>query len=277
MVKTILFLCGLAIVISLILAAPLLTRWRRKRIRDRAFPHQWQTTLDRKIPLYKSLPKPLQERLRGYIQVFLTEKTFTGCGGLTITNEMRVTIAAQACLLLLNQNERFYPKLNAILVYPGAFVVNTTQSMGGYVVEEKNVARRGESWDRGIVVLSWEDIQYDATHGRDGHNVVLHEFAHQLDQEGGRADGVPFLTPPVDRATWAQVFRREYDRLQRDVQRGLKTVLDAYGATDPAEFFAVATETFFEKAQLMQRHHSDLYQVLECYYRLDPASWGSKI
>jgi MtfA peptidase len=276
MVKTILFLGVLAIVIGLILAAPLLTKWRRKRIRDRPFPYQWQALLDRKVPFYNRLPAPLQAQLRGYIQIFLAAKTFTGCGGLSITDEMRVTIAAHACLLLLKQNERFYPKLDAILVYPGAFVVNTTQTVGGYVVEEKPVARRGESWDKGIVVLSWEDIQYDATHGQDGHNVILHEFAHQLDQEDGAADGVPLLPHPTDRTTWSQVFRQEYDRLQRDVQRGLKTVMDAYGATAPAEFFAVATETFFERAEHMQQHHAELYGVLRHYYGLDPAGWSGR-
>lgn len=273
MVQTIVFLCGLAIVVGLILAAPRLTQLRRKRICDRPFPHSWQKILDRSVPLYHYLSEPLQTQLRGYIQIFLTEKKFIGCGGLSITDEMRVTIAANACLLLLHQNERFYPKLNAIYVYPTAFFVKTTESLGGYVVEEKTVGRRGESWDRGIVVLSWADIQYDTAHVHDGNNVILHEFAHQLDQEDGAADGVPFLTHPVDRATWAQVFRREYGQLQRDVQRGAKTVLDAYGATNPAEFFAVATETFFERAALMQRYHLELYDVLRTYYQLDPASW----
>ncbi|MBW4469047.1 MAG: zinc-dependent peptidase [Stenomitos rutilans HA7619-LM2] len=273
MVQTILFLCGLAIVVGLILAAPLFKRLRRNHIRDRPFPPSWQKILDRNVPLYSCLPEPLQKRLRSYMQIFLAEKTFTGCGGLSITDEMRVTIAAQACLLLLNQNERFYPRLSAILVYPGAFVVNATQSLGGYVVQEKT-ARRGESWDRGLVVLSWDSIQYDTMHEHDGHNVILHEFAHQLDQEDGTADGVPFLACATDRTTWARVFRQAYEQLQRDVQRGAKTVLDAYGATAPAEFFAVATETFFERAELMQRYHSELYDVLRNYYQLDPAHWS---
>ena len=274
MVQTILFLGGLAIVIGLILAAPLFTRLRRKRIRDRAFPHAWQKILDRNVPLYRYLPEPLQMQLRGYIQIFLAEKKFVGCGRLTITDDVRVTIAAQACLLLLSQKERFYPKLNAIYVYPTAFFVKTTESLGGFVIEEKTVGRRGESWDRGIVVLSWADIQYDTTHGHDGNNVILHEFAHQLDQEDGSADGVPFLVHSVDRATWARVFRQAYEQLQRDVQRGAKTVLDAYGATNPAEFFAVATEAFFERADLMERHHAELYDVLCHYYGLNPARWN---
>ncbi|XGV94870.1 MAG: zinc-dependent peptidase [Leptolyngbya sp. BL-A-14] len=274
MVQTILFLCGLAIVIGLILAAPFLSKLRRHRICNRPFPHQWQAILDRNVPLYRSLPEPLQMRLRGYVQIFLAEKKFVGCGGLSITEAMKVTIAANACLLLLNQNDRFYPNLNAIYVYPTAFFVNTRESLGGFVVEEKTVGRRGESWDRGLVVLSWADIQYDATRVHDGNNVILHEFAHQLDQEDGAADGVPFLGRGIDRTTWSRVFRQAYEQLQRDVQRGAKTVLDAYGATNPAEFFAVATETFFEKASLMQRYHSELYDVLCLYYSLDPARWS---
>jgi MtfA peptidase len=274
MVQTILFLCGLAIVIGLILAAPSLSKLRRRRIRKCPFSHQWQAILDRNVPLYRSLPEPLQMRLRGYVQIFLAEKKFVGCGGLSITDEMRVTIAANACLLLLNQNDRFYPNLNAIYVYPTAFFVKTTESLGGFVVEEKTVGRRGESWDRGLVVLSWADIQYDTTHVHDGNNVILHEFAHQLDQEDGAADGVPFLARGIDRTIWSRVFRQAYEQLQRDVQHGAKTVLDAYGATNPAEFFAVATETFFERADLMKCHHSALYEVMRNYYELDSASWN---
>jgi hypothetical protein len=272
MVKTVVFLCGLAIVIGLILAAPLLTKLRRKRLRDRPFPPNWQQILDHHLPFYEQLPAPLLKRLRGYIQVFLAEKRFIGCGGLNLTDEMRVTIAAQACLLVLHQ-ERFYPLLKAIYVYPAAFVVNTKQSLGGYVLEEK-VARRGESWEQGIVVLSWADIQHDLAHWHDGNNVVLHEFAHQLDQEDGRTDGVPLLEHQADRITWAQVFSQAYLALQRDVKRGAKTVMDEYGATNPAECFAVATETFFEKAASMQCHHPELYAVLQRYYRLDPVSWS---
>jgi hypothetical protein len=199
----------------------------------------------------------------------LAEKKFKGCGGLRLTEEVKITIAAIAALLLLNERGNYFSKLRLILVYPSAFIANQTTSLGGYYLEDKQV-KAGESWRTGIVVLSWENIRYDARHWKDGRNVVLHEFAHQLDQEAGSASGVPILEKRSDYVNWGQVFRKEYEQLRRDVERGVETVIDEYGATDPAEFFAVATETFFEKPFQMKRKHPELYDQLKHYYKLDP-------
>ncbi len=190
-----------------------------------------------------------------------------------LTDEIKLTIAAVACLLLLNERGEYYPKLSSILVYPNAYRVRETLTVGGYVVQERKVVRIGESWTLDQVVLSWEDIKRDATNWEDGHNVVLHEFAHQLDLEDGRADGVPILERRSDYLSWARVFEKEYQRLLRDVERGHKTVMARYGATDPAEFFAVATETFFEKPLLFKRKHSELDRELKRYYKLEPLEW----
>ena len=190
-----------------------------------------------------------------------------------LTDEIKLTIAAVACLLLLNERGEYYPKLSSILVYPSAYRVKETKPVGGYVVQERTVVRIGESWARDQVVLSWEDIKRDATNWSDGRNVILHEFAHQLDQEDGRADGVPILEVRSDYLSWARVFKKEYQRLLRDVERGQKTVMERYGATDPAEFFAVATETFFEKPLLLKRKHPELYRELKRYYKLEPLEW----
>jgi Mlc titration factor MtfA (ptsG expression regulator) len=151
--------------------------------------------------------------------------------------------------------------------------VNETVATSNYIVEERRVARLGESWSRDQVVLSWEQVQRDTGNWRDGHNVVLHEFAHQLDQEDGKAEGVPILPRKSDYPIWAQIMTEEYQQLCNDVQRGIKTVIDSYGATNPAEFFAVATETFFEKPQQLRKQHSALYKLLQRYYQVDPGQW----
>ncbi len=275
MVKTSLFLLALLIIIAFIWGRRTLTILRRRRIKNKPFPLYWATILEQNVPLYKRLPESLRRRLHGHINVFLAEKKFKGCGGLQLTDEIKITIAAQACLLLLNERGNYFSKLYSILVYPNAFIVNKTNPIGDYYLEEKQV-NTGESWHIGIVVLSWEDIRYGAMNWQDRHNVVLHEFAHQLDQEDGSADGEPILERTSDYINWAGVFRKEYEQLQSELQQGLETVIDEYGATNPPEFFAVATETFFGKPEQMKRKHPDLYEELKRYYQLDPVEWMNK-
>lgn len=272
MIKTTLFLLVLVIIIALIWGKPTLTTLWRRWLKARPFPLRWITILNQTTPLYKRLPESLRKRLHGHINVFLTEKKFKGCGSLQLSDEIKLTIAAQACLLLLNERGKYYPKLFSILVYPNAFIASKTKTFGDYYLEDKQV-KIGESWHIGIVVLSWESIRHNAMQWQDGHNVVLHEFAHQLDQEDGTADGVPILGKKSDYLTWANVFRTEYEKLRSEVEQGFETVIDEYGTTDPAEFFAVATETFFEKSKQMKRKHPELYSQLKRYYRLDPAEW----
>ncbi len=225
------------------------------------------------MPIYQHLPEPLQKRLQGHVNVILAEKQFVGCGGLSITSEIKLTIAAIASLLLLNERGEYYPKLCSILVYPSAYVVNQTKPISNYVVQESKVVRLGESWTRDRVVLSWSQIKYDTQNWQDGHNVILHEFAHQLDSESGTANGVPILEQESDYVTWALVFTREYQQLIKNVQRSSQTVMDAYGTINPAEFFAVATETFFEKPKQMAQLHPALYNQLKRYYKLEPREW----
>lgn len=256
-----------------IFASPLLVKQRRDRLKQRPFPPLWEAVVENYLPVYLRLSASERRRLQGHIQVFLQEKQFIGCAGLQITEEMRVAIAAVACLLLLNERGTYFLKLRSILVYPSTYLVNETAIAGSYVVEERRVARLGESWSRDQVVLSWEQVQRDISNWRDGQNVVLHEFAHQLDQEDGDAEGVPFLPRDLDYAVWAEVMTQEYQQLCQDVQRGAKTVMDSYGTLNPAEFFAVATETFFEKPQQLLKKHPTLYKQLQRYYQLDPVKW----
>ncbi len=258
----------------------LVRRARRSALREQLMteplPEEWEPILKQNVPLYSRLPDEMQRELRGLINIFLHEKRFEGCGGLEITDEIRVTVAGQACILLLNRKTDFYPRLSSILVYPGAYVAKEVwHTEAGFEVEEDSV-RLGESWDSGTVVLAWDIVKHGAWDWKDGHNVVLHEFAHRLDQQDGTADGAPILEQRSRYVTWARTLSSEYEQLQKRVKRGRKTVMDDYGATDPAEFFAVATETFFEKSRQMKKKHPELYSELRTYYKLDPATWPRK-
>jgi Mlc titration factor MtfA (ptsG expression regulator) len=245
-------------------------RRRRERIRATPFPPEWVPILRRNVPLYGRLDEADRGELHGRIQVFLAEKHFEGCGGLTLIDEIKITVAAQACLLLLHRETDYYRRLVTVLVYPSAYTARAVEPLGGGFVLEGEQGRLGEAWADGIVVLSWDDVRAGASDVRDGHNVVLHEFAHQLDQEDGSADGAPVLEARSRYVAWARVLGAEYERLRRSSRSGKKSVLDRYGAAKPAEFFAVATECFFEKPAQMKKKHPELYEELKAYYRQDP-------
>jgi Mlc titration factor MtfA (ptsG expression regulator) len=247
-----------------------LKRRRRERIQAGPFPPGWAAIVERNCPFYGRLPEADRIELQRDIRVFLAEKVFEGCGGLELNDEIRLTIAAQACLLLLHRDTDDYHRLVTILVYPGAYVAKGVEPIGGGLVLEGEQARLGEAWRDGVVVLSWDDVRAGAADPRDGQNVVLHEFAHQLDHEDGVADGAPILPQRGLYAAWARVLGAEYERLREDSRRHRKSVLDHYGATNPAEFFAVATECFFEKPAQMKKKHPELYEELRLYYRQDP-------
>lgn len=266
---------GLMLVLVAVIAGqPLLTRWKRRRIQARAFPPEWRDILRRRVPYLRSLPADLQLKLKKLVLVFLAEKPFIGCAGLTVTDEMRVTIAAQACLLLLNQRRpAYYPQLRQILVYPGAFVVQRSHTDGAGVLQDQRRALSGESWQQGQVILSWQDALDGAATPDDGQNVVIHEFAHQLDQANGDANGAPPLGSRQRHERWSKVMSQEYARLQADVEQSHDTLLSPYGASSPAEFFAVCSEVFFEQPQRLATEHPALYQELAAFYRLNPLSW----
>jgi MtfA peptidase len=250
-------------------------RRRRQRLRSQPVPGSWLNIIKKNVPMFNRLPRADQQELQGHIQVFLAEKFFEGCGGLELTEEIKVTIAAQACLLLLHRETDYYPRLVTILVYPHAYLAKSVEPIGGGVVLEGETARLGEAWRDGVVVLSWDDVRRGASDLDDGHNVVLHEFAHQLDQQDGSADGAPILEHRSQYVSWARVLGDEYHQLRRDTELGRTDVLDEYGATNPAEFFAVATESFFEKPIQLRRKHPQLYEELKAYYHQDPASFVS--
>ena len=250
-----------------------LFKWRRrKRLRAAPFPANWLAIIEKNVRFYGCLPEADRRELEGLVQILLAEKIFEGCGGLVLTDEIKVTIAAQACLLLLHRDTDIYPKLTTILVYPSAYVAKAIKPVGsGLALEGENI-NLGESWTDGIVVLSWDDVRAaGASDLQDGRNLVLHEFANQLDREDGAVDGAPMLDQRSQYVAWARVLSAEYERLKRESWMGRPTVLDEYGTTDPAEFFAVATECFFEKPRVLEKRHPELYGELKTFYRQDPA------
>ncbi len=222
-----------------------------------------------------SLPEKLKNELKSLAMLFLEEKEFEGCGGLEMSDEIRVTIAGEACMLLLNRNKTdCFPGLNTILVYPHAYIAGGKDVIGGkHVVEEVASVRLGESWQNGEVVLAWDHVKNGALNFDDGHNVVLHEFGHQLDQESGNANGAPVLKNRSSYLTWGKILSRDYMELVDKAEHHKKDVIDSYGATNPAEFFAVATETFFEKPEQLEKKHPELFEELKKYYNLDPTEW----
>ncbi|SDH55121.1 MULTISPECIES: zinc-dependent peptidase [unclassified Duganella] len=250
-------------------------RWRLQRVLARPLPAEAEAVLRRNIPVYSRMSADLQQQLRRMVVQFLHQKKFIGCEGLEVTDEMAVIIAGQACLLLLNRHSKVYPALHTILVYPSEFVAQRAEVGPGGVITPGRQSMLGESWDDGRVVLSWDDVRRGAGDWTDGHNVVLHEFAHQLDSESGRANGAPYLGNPASYTEWSEVLSRAYQDLRMHAMYRQEAVMDHYGATSPAEFFAVATETFYEKPYQMAQHYPELFAEFLKYYRVDPREWMS--
>jgi Mlc titration factor MtfA (ptsG expression regulator) len=246
-------------------------RRRRRRLQTEPFPPAWREIIERNVRIYAYLPATDRTELEGLVQIFMAEKSFEGCGGLALTDEIKITIAAQACQLLLRRRTDVYPRLISILVYPTAYVAKSVEPIGGPVALEGEQIRLGEAWKGGVVIVSWDELEATAQGRTFGHNLVLHEFAHQLDMEDGAADGTPILENRSQYQRWVKILSAEYARLRRDSALGRYTVLDDYGATNPAEFFAVATESFFEKASVLEKRHPALYEELKSFFHQDPA------
>ncbi|QQR88650.1 MAG: zinc-dependent peptidase [Myxococcales bacterium] len=245
--------------------------WRRRKVRAQAFPNEWEKWMRERVPYVNQLSEESLTELRKHILVFVDEKNFEGAADLQMTDEIRVTIAAQACILLLGRKADYFPGLQSIVVYPRTYIAKTIQSAGSRVYTEQMDARLGESSSRGAVVLVWDAVKRGAADIHDGHNVVFHEFAHQLDQQSGDANGAPILEQRSRYISWARVLSEEFERLQKARDAGGETLLDTYGAKNPAEFFAVATEHFFEQGRQLKEHHPKLYEELKNFYHQDPA------
>src|SRR5256884_2388634 len=255
----------------------LLKQGRRRRLRTQPFPRHWAATIQRSVLFFRRLSTSDQAELLGHIQVFLAEKRFEGCGGLAITDEIRMTIAAQACLLLLHRETDYFPGLLTILVYPSAYMVEEKRQIEDHVWEEGTMTRLGETGRRmGSLVLSWDAAKSGAADPSDGKNVVLHEFAHQLDFENYAADGVPDLATREQQLSWSEVMRTEFASLRAADETGIPTLLDTYGAHNPAEFFAVSTEAFFERPRALRARHPKLYAEFRTYFHQDPIEYSGE-
>ncbi|MEY2487328.1 MAG: MtfA peptidase [Verrucomicrobiota bacterium] len=250
---------------------------QRRRLRTQVSPAAWMKTIRRDLPFFRRLSAADQAELLGHIQVFLAEKRFEGCTGLEVSDDIRVTIAAQACLLLLHRQTDYFPRLLTILVYPSTYSAQENRPLEGPVWEEGTFQRLGETERRlGTLVLAWDAAKYGASDPSDGKNVVLHEFAHQLDYDNGVADGAPALSSRAQQLSWREVMRTEFASLRAADETGIPTLLDNYGATNPAEFFAVSTEAFFERPCALRACHPKLYSELQKYFQQDPVEYSAE-
>ncbi len=233
--------------------------------------------IERNVLFFGRLSAKDRAELLGHIQIFLTEKRFEGCGGLALTDEIRLTIAAQACLLLLHRKSDYFAQLLTILVYPSAYIVEQRHQLNEHIWEEGTAGRLGETGRRmGSMVIAWDAAKAGAADPSDGRNVVFHEFAHQLDFEDYASDGVPMLATRKQEESWAAVMRVEFASLRAADEAGIPTLLDTYGATNPAEFFAVATEAFFERPIALRDRHPKLYGELQRYFQQDPTEYSAE-
>lgn len=242
---------------------------RRKKILARPWPESWDLHLQRNVRLTWEMTEPQMDALRNRVKVFVSEKHWEGCEGLKLTEEIKVTIAAQACLMLLGVNDWYFDNVKSVLIYPKAF----HREIGDGVSEGQSQHRAGEAWQGGPIILSWRDSLRGGRNEDDGQNVVIHEFAHALDGLDGEMGGSVMFDDAASTLAWKQVVKEGYAELCRAKEMGRRTILDHYGATNEAEFFAVATETFFEQPRELSREHKELFELLKKYYRIDPIPW----
>ena len=250
---------------------------RRNRLKTKPFPAEWLDIVRRRVVVFGRLSQTDQRELLEHIQVFLAEKRFEGCAGLEITDEIRLTIAAHACLLLLRRRTKYFPSLLTILLYPSTYLVNEERNVEGPIWEQGKVPRLGETGrTMGSMVLAWDAVESGANDPSDGKNVVLHEFAHQLDYENGATDGAPALATREQQRSWRDVMRSEFASLRAADDTGIPTLLDTYGAMNPAEFFAVSVEAFFERPAALRATHPRLYAELQRYFNQDPIEYSAE-
>src|SRR4051812_2793552 len=248
---------------------------RRARLRAQPAPVAWREILEHNLPVFHRLSAKDQTELLAHTQVFLAEKHFEGAGGLEVTEEIRVTIAGQACLLLLHRETDYYPELVSIIVYPSGYTANEERHIGGGIWEEGGEDRLGHTGQRlGALVLAWDAVRHGAAAPADGRNLVLHEFAHQLDFENSSGDGTPMLESRGDYLVWGRVMSAEFDALRHAAGSGEETLIDNYGSTNPGEFFAVITEAFFERPRALRKKHPALFDQLQRFYKQDPTTYS---
>ena len=260
-------LCAISVIAASVFYLFFYRNWRRERQLQTPFPETWRATLESQVPLFPGLPAKLKRQLEQHVQLFLAEKSFYGCDGFEVNDTVRLTIAGHACLLIMNRSYSDFDDIRSILVYPDAYRVRDIEH-DGLVVSESNEIRAGEASSYGQVVLAWTQCEEGAVNPDGHHNVILHEFAHQLDYLDGTADGAPPLSGEHAKH-WQQTMTQAYEHLRQSLQHHQKPWLDPYGATEPAEFFAVLTEAFYQQPEHLKAEQPEVYEALQRFYRLD--------
>lgn len=259
-------------ILSLISGMPLFRFIKHYFSKKSEFPERYRKLLSENVRFYRRLKRDQKEKLVDRMKIFMDEKIFEGCGGLDLTDEMRVVISANACLLILEEPSDYYPDLQAILVYPDDYVAPVYEENPGGIVTEGNERRQGESWDSGSVVLSWADILETTQSDSNNQNLVVHEFAHQLDLQYGLSASITIEGEVLNEGDeWTEELAKTYRELIKNVRFGRKGgVLDLYGATNPAECFAVVMEAFIESPRDLEIKYPKLYRMLRDFFRMDP-------
>ena len=249
-----------------------LLRRRLEKLFNAPLDSRYIELLQEHVTIYSKLPNVLRDELHGHINIFLDRKNFIGKSGVEISDLIRIVVAGNACLLLLRGNNRRFSGFSSILIYPDTYEAHDVRH-DGLITTRRPSKRAGESWMRGPIVLSWSDVYAGSINAADGHNVVIHEFAHKLDEQSGHMNGLPVLQENSHYEQWSAVLTEEFDALHARAKKRKNKVLDEYGTVSPAEFFAVATESFFEKPVQMKKRLPELYEQLQTFYNVDPASW----
>lgn len=247
-------------------------RLRREHLLAEPYPEEWEAHIVRNVAHYRGLTAEERQGLRKGIRILIAEKTWEGCNGLEITEEMKVTIAAQASLMLLAKEHDFFSRTVSILVYPTAFAIPDENFPDD---KSQSVGIVGQAVYRGPVILAWDEVLEEGRDPSLGQNVVIHEFAHQLDFLDGSSNGTPDLESAEQAQRWREVMSQEFAKLRHDIENRHHTFLGKYAATNEAEFFAVASEKYFTQPTRLRHFHPSMHQALADYYQVDPAKWLS--
>ncbi len=259
-------------IVAWLLLAPVLRARRQRRAAAVPLTESRRLALERGVPVRARLPPELRRRLDGLSAAFVAEKEFVGCNGLVVTDDMRVTIAAHACVLVLGRPHDLYRSLQSILVYPTPFWVDEEDEEESGLVTRRRHVLSGQAWESSRIILSWEDVVAAAISSPAVGNVVLHEFAHYLDAEG-LGPAAPAAGRRRGKEEWTRDLRQEFDDLVDALDHDEETLLDPYAGEDETEFFAVASEEFLERPAGLRAAHPRLYALLQEYYALHPAGW----
>jgi Mlc titration factor MtfA (ptsG expression regulator) len=254
--------------------------WLRSRQRNklltREFPSQWEAILQRNVRHYLLLPEPEREKMRQIARILVPEKVWEGCGGLAVTEEMQVTISAQAALPILGMEHDYYARVMSILVYPTAFHLAKPDETGDEAFVRDDLSAEGQAVYRGPVIVSWAEALDEGRDPRLGRSVVIHEFVHQLDFLDNAIDGVPPLKSRQLTQEWRSIMSQALAHHRRALERGEPTFFTEHAGKDEADFFADAAEKFFCIPHALQREHHDIYALLKSYFRLNPVEWFAK-